>query len=267
MPTATLNLQQALDFSTKLVVVTGINGGLGDAIAAAFSAAGASVVGIDREADNPHYPVFVADICRATEVAAAFTEIENRHGVPDILINNAGIREVKTILDLKPAEWDRVVGVNLNGLYYCSREAALRMKTHGGGCILNTASVAGQLGITHRPAYVATKHAVIGLTKNLAVDLAPFGIRVNAVAPGTVRTPLTEPYYTDPDFLADLEAVVPLGGRGGPVDVASAFVYLASPMAAYVTGTTLVVDGGWSSSKSFSYGSSSAYNQSSASTS
>lgn len=256
-----------LDFSGKIVLITGISGGFGLAIGKAFADCGATVVGIDRDlSPTCPFPGFRADVSKAGEVAEAFAGIDAQYGAPDILINNAGIREVKTIIDLEPEEWDRVVGVNLNGVFYCAREAARRMRDHGGGCIINTASVAGQMGITHRPAYTATKHAVIGLTKNLALDLAKFKIRVNAIAPGTIRTPLTEPYYADPTFVADLEAVVPLGAQGTTDDVADAFLYLASPLASFVTGTTLVVDGGWSTSKSFSYGNSTAYTSSSAAT-
>jgi NAD(P)-dependent dehydrogenase (short-subunit alcohol dehydrogenase family) len=148
--------------------------------------------------------------------------------------------------------------VNLNGVFYCSREAARRM-TDKGGSILNIASVAGLLGIPHRPAYTATKHAVIGLTRNLAIDLAPHRIRVNAVSPGTVRTPLTEPYYADPQFITSLEQVTPLGSAGTVEDVANALVFLASPYASYLTGIVLPVDGGWSSTKSYAYGGGSSY--------
>jgi NAD(P)-dependent dehydrogenase (short-subunit alcohol dehydrogenase family) len=258
-----------LDLSGKVVVITGINGGLGTVIADAFAACGAQVAGIDRDAPaSAKYETVAANVASAADVAAAFAKLERSVGSPDVLINNAGVREVKTILDLEPAEWDAVVGVNLNGVYYCSREAALRMKKSGrGGSIINTASVAGMLGITHRPAYVSTKHAIIGLTKNLSIDLAPYGIRVNAVSPGTVRTPLTEAYYADPQFLADFEATVPLGAKGTPQDVANAFLFLASPMAAYVTGVVLPIDGGWTSSKSYSYGGSNAYTNAASGTS
>lgn len=258
-PASTATARQ-LDFTGELVVVTGIAGGLGSVIARAFAALGARVIGIDRDTAE-EFETVRADLADAEDVAHAFTVVDTRHGAPRILVNNAGVREVSTVVDLEPFEWDRVVSVNLNGVYYCAREAALRMKDNGGGVIVNMSSVAGLIGVTHRPAYTATKHAVIGLTKNLAVDLAPFGIRVNAVAPGTVRTPLTEHYYADDEFLAEFEAVVPLGATGTPDDVANACLFLASPLASYITGVVLPVDGGWSTSKSYSYRATSAYTQ------
>lgn len=177
MSSSSTNSRYQIDFDGKVVLVTGIRGGLGGAIASAFADCGATLVGIDRDAAKDDvFPTFAANVSNSREVSAAFAEIESRYGSPDILINNAGVREIKTIMDLEPDEWDRVIGINLNGVYYCAREAALRMRAKGSGNIINTASVAGTLGITHRPAYVATKHAVIGLTRNLALDLAQYKI-------------------------------------------------------------------------------------------
>lgn len=256
----------AIRFDGQVVVVTGIGGGFGRVIADSFSACGATVVGVDLDSGKSDYETYSADVSRSDEVAAAFAAIKADHGPVNVLINNAGIREIKTIVDLSPPEWDKVVGVNLNGVYYCAHEAAKQMREAGRGNIVNTASAAGLLGITHRPAYNATKHAVIGLTKNLALDLAEFGIRVNAVAPGTVPTPLTESYFKDADFVQELQATVPLGVRGTKQDVADAFIFLASHLSSFITGVALLVDGGWSSSKAFSYGVSTVYNNPAAAT-
>jgi NAD(P)-dependent dehydrogenase (short-subunit alcohol dehydrogenase family) len=243
-----------LDFTGKLVVITGINGGFGSAIAEAFTQCGATVVGIDLTAgNNDPYPTYRANVAKSVEVASAFAAIEEAHGLLDILINNAGIREVKTVYDIEPDEWDKVVSVNLNGVFYCAREAALRMRRKGGGSIINTGSAASVMALTHRPAYVATKTAVLGLTRQLALDLAPDGIRVNVVSPGAVRTPLSEAYYADPEYISDLEATVPLGASGTTDDVADAFLFLASPLSAFVNGHSLLVDGGFTAVKSFSY--------------
>lgn len=169
----------------------------------------------------------------------------------DILVNNAGIREVKNLLDITPEEWQSVININLNGTFYCSREAALRMKKSAWGSIVNIASVSGLIGVTHRPAYNASKHGVIGLSKNMAKDLAPYNIRVNVIAPGVIRTELTEAYYSDQAFLDGVNFTVPLGAKGGVEDVAEAALFMASPKSGFITGTVLPVDGGWLAEKSF----------------
>lgn len=256
------------NFVGQTVVITGINGGFGQTIAAAFQRCGAHVIGIDRESHPASaYETFVADVSDHTQVASAFAALIKVHGAPHVLVNNAGIREVDTIITLDPDEWDRVVNVNLNGAFYCAREAAIAMKDAGRrGTIISTASAAGFIAASHRPAYVATKHALVGLTKQLALDLSPYGIRVNAVAPGNIRTPLTESYYADPRFVADLEQTIPSGGTGTTVDVANMFLFLASPFSSYVNGQSLLVDGGFTTSKAFTYNSD-VYTDSSASTS
>lgn len=241
-----------------LVVITGISGGLGEAIATAFADRGAYVVGIDLRSQG-QFPVVQADISNASEVERAFAEIDRDHGDIDVLVNNAGIREVASVLQLEPEQWDRVLAINLSGTFYCARQAAMRMVRRRRGVIINVASVSGLTGITHRPAYNASKHGVIGLTRNLAMDLGPDNIRVCAVAPGTVRTPLTEPYYADPGFLDDLRESVPLGPTGDAQSVADACVFLASPQAAYLTGLVLPVDGGFTAGSSYSRGHTSAY--------
>lgn len=251
--------RDGFDFTGRVVVITGGAGGLAAAVASAFTDAGATVVGIDRPGTDAEIPLFTADLTDAVAVERAFEEIEKSAGSPDIVVNNAGIREIKAITDLSPTEWDRVIDINLNGAYYVAREAALRMRRGSGGSIVNVSSVAGLLGMPSRPAYSASKHAIVGLTRNLAADLAPYGIRVNAVAPGTVRTALTEVYYADEGFLTDVAKTVPLGADGTVDDVANAILFLASPLAAFITGVVLPVDGGFTMTKSYSYAEGTAY--------
>jgi NAD(P)-dependent dehydrogenase (short-subunit alcohol dehydrogenase family) len=244
----------------RVAVVTGAASGLGAGIAEVLAGHGAGIVALDRDdatqmlEDLPvraaarHTSVAV-DVSDAGAVAEAFTQIDASHDHVDILVNCAGIREIDSALDLEPSMWDRVLAVNLSGPFYCVQQAARRMPR--GGSIVNISSVAGLVGMTHRPAYSAAKHGLIGLTKNLARDLSPNGIRVNAVAPGTVRTPLTEPYYQDEAFLKGVEGMVPLGFEGSPRDVGNAVLFFASDLSSWVSGTVLPVDGGWLAERNY----------------
>jgi NAD(P)-dependent dehydrogenase (short-subunit alcohol dehydrogenase family) len=248
-------------------VIVGGSGGLGLEIGRTLSGEGARIVIMDRNVESCEAGVsalkkdgisdaaaIVVEISSPESVAHAFATLDEQIGKFDILINSAGVREVKNVFDLEPAEWDKVIAINLSGPFYCSREAAKRLSKTGGGAIVNIASVAALIGITHRPAYTASKHGIVGLTRNLAKDLASFNIRVNAVAPGTVRTPMTEAYYSDEAFVRGMEQVVPLGSKGTVRDVANAVLFLSSPMSNFITGVILPVDGGWSSEKSYAVG-------------
>jgi len=194
------------------------------------------------------------DVRSSAEVAASFDQLANRAGRIDILVNCAGVREMKAALDLPAFEWDDVIAINLSGTFYCCQAAARWMSRNSGGAIVNISSVAGVIGLPRRPAYTASKHGVVGLTKNLAKDLAQFNIRVNAIAPGTIRTPLTESHFHDEAYLRSLSQVVPLGTAGTPQDVAQAALFLASDMSSFVTGVVLPVDGGWLAEKGYRYG-------------
>lgn len=260
------------DYTGKTVVVTGALGGFGSKATQAFKALGATVIGLEKgplskeRTDNIDLLIEV-DVSDPASVANAFRKIDETYDHLDVLINNAGIREIKTILEIEPEDFARVISVNLNGTFYCAREAALRMAKKGSGNIISVASVCGVIAMPNRPAYTASKHAIVGLTKNLATDLASHGIRVNAIAPGTIRTPLTDAYYHDQEFLKDLDATVPLGSKKGNIgDIVNAFLFLASPFADFITGTTLVVDGGWSNTKAVSYRPDSPHTKSSSST-
>lgn len=248
----------------KAAVITGASGGLGLAICSALNAAGASIIVFDKDqnavdsAEEALRMVGVqvvlgipVDVACATSVSAGFKQLDHDGLSPDILVNNAGIREIKPILDLSPTEWDRVVAINLNGPFYCSREAALRMAAAGGGAIVNITSVAGLIGISNRPAYCASKHGLVGLTRNLAFDLAPHRIRVNAIAPGAIRTPLTDAYFEDESFISGLGHSVALKDLGTGTSIGDAVVFLCSERANFITGVTLPVDGGFLAEKSF----------------
>ncbi|KSV87273.1 hypothetical protein N184_31490 [Sinorhizobium sp. GL28] len=253
---------------------------MGQAICLALAQNGARIVAIDISEERAHVAVetlrtvgyadaiaLTANVASAESVAEAFTQLDLLTDRIDILVNNAGVREIKSIFDLAPGEWDRVMAINLNGPYYCAREAAIRMRDRQiHGSIVNIASVAGLVGIRNRPAYCASKHGVVGLTKNLAFDLSPYGIRVNAVAPGAIPTPMTEVYYSDAEFLKGLEHAVALGNSGTPEAIAQAAAYLCSPQASFVTGVVLPVDGGFMAEKSFASNASKTFNTAAAST-
>lgn len=260
-----------LDVSALTVVVTGAAGGLGGEIAAKMSAHGASVVAVDLDEKaaqgiidelpdrRSSYAVQV-DLRSPEAVSAAFASIFERSGQVHGLVNCAGVREIGSILDISVAEWQNVISINLTGAFLCCREVAKHMtdalaeepETFGRRFIINIASVAAALGIPARPAYTASKHGIVGLTKNLATDLGSRGVRVNAIAPGTIRTPLTDSYYADEEFLDGLRLMVPMGTRGVASDIGDAALFLASPMASFVNGAILTVDGGFASTKSYS---------------
>jgi len=231
----------------KVALVTGAASGIGLEIARRFASEGARVVAVDR-ADPADIR---CDVRSASDVEAAFAEA----GPVDVLVNAAGVREIGDVYTLEPAAWEDVIAVNLSGTFYCCQSAARLMRDHGrGGVIVNISSVGGLVGLAHRPAYTAAKHGVVGLTKSLARDLGPAGIRVNAICPGLIRTPLTERYFAEDAFEEGLRTVIPQGRAGVAADVAAAALYLASDEAAYVSGVALTVDGGWLAEKSFAAG-------------
>jgi len=248
----------------RVALVTGAGSGIGREVAELFAAEGARIAALDRSPEageglvaslrerSAGEPLFVeVDVRSAAEVEAALRRVTEATGRVDVLVNSAGVREIGDVYSLPPEEWENVIAINLSGTFYCCQAAARSMRETGGGSIVNLSSVGGLTGLSHRPAYSAAKHGIVGLTKSLARDLAPAGIRVNALCPGVIRTPLTEQYFADDGFERELEVTVPLRRHGTTADVAQAALYLASDMSAYVTGVALPVDGGFLAEKSF----------------
>jgi NAD(P)-dependent dehydrogenase (short-subunit alcohol dehydrogenase family) len=239
--------------SGKTAVVTGAASGIGKATAEALAAAGAHVVVADRNmaaarAVAAALPSAVAVEADVTDEAAIETMLSAAPGPVDILVNNAGLAIRRPAVELTAGDWNKVVDVNMTAVFLCSRAAARRMIARGsGGAIVNVASIMGLSGGGLYPniSYQTTKGAVVNMTRALAVEWAPHGIRVNAVAPTYVRTPFIKPITDQPDLVAKIEAMTPLRRLAEPEDVASAILFLASPGAAMVTGHTLPVDGGF----------------------
>ncbi len=234
---------EPFELKGKTALVTGAARGIGKATAERLAAAGAKVARLDIEAGDG---IIVADVADEAAVERGFAEALRSLGGLDILVNNAGIAVRKTALDISAEDWDRVLGVNLRGLFLCSRVAARTMKDAGGGAIVNLASIMGfSGGIFPNPAYQASKGAVVNLTRALALELAPHAIRVNAVAPTFVRTDLTRPIFSNPDILKVVMSHTPLGVLPEVDDIAAAILFLASPAARCITGVTLPVDSGY----------------------
>jgi NAD(P)-dependent dehydrogenase (short-subunit alcohol dehydrogenase family) len=233
----------------KRVLITGGASGIGAATAARFLKEGSRVCVLDRDTEacarikrELKVSAITADVTDLTQVQAAFAEaIRLMQGV-DVLINNAGISIRHRFLDITPQEWDRVIAVNLTGVFFVAQAAARHMWERGNGVILQTASTNGVMGYPFYADYNATKAGVIELTRSMALELAP-KVRVCAVAPGYVLTPMQRAEYTDA-MLAEVNAKIPMGRHAAPEEIAGLFAYLASDDAAFATGHVYTLDGG-----------------------
>jgi 3-oxoacyl-[acyl-carrier protein] reductase len=234
----------------KGVVVTGGASGIGAATAARFLEEGARVVILDRDPQGrqaiaarlPGLAGTVqADVSRPDQVNTAFAETIRLLGGVDVLINNAGISVRHPFLEITPEDWDRVLAVNLTGVFHVAQAAARHMMERGTGVILNTASTNGIMGYPLYADYNATKAGVIALTRSMALELAP-KVRVNAVAPGYVLTPMQRAEYTDA-MLDEVNRKIPLRRHAAPEEIAALFAFLASDDAAYISGHVYPIDG------------------------
>lgn len=238
----------------KSALVAGAGRGIGLAAAKALAAAGAEValaarsedeleraVRSIREARGVAKPV-VLDVC---DVEAARAAVE-AHGPFDILVNNAGANRPAAFLDVAVEDFDAVMGLNVKASFFLAQAAAKALAAaNRTGSIINMSSQMGHVGAARRSVYCASKHAMEGFTKAMAIELAPLGVRVNTICPTFVETPMTAPFFADKAFREEVKSKIPLGRIGRPGDVVGALVYLASDASSLVTGTALRVDGGW----------------------
>lgn len=248
-------LANLLDLTGQVAVITGASRGIGRAVAELFAEAGAHVALLARapeplsqaaaelrERGATGVLALPADVAVEAQVNAAVRQVIDTWGRLDVLVNNAGLIHFGPIDNISPAEWDQVLGANLTGAYLCSRAVAPAMQRQRHGRIINIASISGQTGgISGGVDYAASKGGLIAFTKTLARDLAPYGVTVNAIAPGQIDA---DPHLLSDEARQRVVGMVPLGRLGEPREVAYAALFLASPMAAYITGATLDVNGG-----------------------
>ncbi len=239
----------------KVALVTGAARGIGLAAAKRFLAEGWRVALLDIKggllkaaitelADPEHTQALHCDVSDAKAVAAAVDEVEKRFGRLDALVNNAGIAVFTPLLETDEADWSRILAVNLTGPFLCTKSAAPLMRQHGGGAIVNITSISAVRASTLRSAYGTSKAGLAHLTKQLAVELASLGIRVNAVAPGPVDTAMAKAVHTA-DIRADYHDAIPLNRYGLEEELAEAIFFLSCERSSYITGQILAVDGGF----------------------
>ncbi len=244
-------------FTDKVVFITGAASGIGRAAALAFAAEGARVAILDRSADalegvhaslknaGSEVSTITCDVSSPDQVEGAIKQVVDRFGRLDIAFNNAGVEnKAAPVHEIDLAEWDRILGINLRGTFLCMKHELAQMVKQGAGVVVNTSSGAGIRGVEGGAAYAASKHAIIGLTRSAALDYAKQNIRVNAVLPGNIETPMME-RFTGGDIqkAIDLE---PVGRLGKPEEIAEAVLWMASDLGGFVTGAATVIDGGWS---------------------
>jgi NAD(P)-dependent dehydrogenase (short-subunit alcohol dehydrogenase family) len=239
----------------RVAVVTGASRGIGHTVAAALASAGARLALLGRDpatldaaakdltGQGKQAIPIVADVSNIASIGPALAQVISHYGRLDILVNNAGMEELRPSLDVNEALWDRILGTNLKGAFFCAQQAAALMTD--GGSIINICSLTSEIGVPGAAPYGASKSGLAGLTRTLATEWAPRNIRVNGIGPGYFRTALTESFYENAQWRDAMLDKIPLRRFGRLPDLAGAAIFLCSDAAAYITGQVLYVDGGY----------------------
>ncbi len=249
-----------MDLKGKVAIVTGARRGMGKTHALALAKAGAKVVVADISLEDCEAVVteikdakgeamaIKCDVSNKDEVDEMVTKTVAKLGKIDILVNNAGICQFKPFLELTEEEWSRTININLKGYFLCAQAAAKEMVKQKSGAIVNIASIAmGQVGVGFQNLahYCASKGGIVAMTETMATELGPYNVRVNAIAPGVIETPMIDPIKQDPKTMEGILARIPLHRMGKPEEVSNLVLFLASDASSYMTGSTVVIDGGW----------------------
>lgn len=249
--------QDLFDVRGKVVLVTGAATGLGEGYAHIFAESGCRVACADIQLEKVQETA--ADICSQGYEAKAFhvdvtrqdsirrmvEEVVGAWGRIDVLVNNAGVEHIEPFTEVSEEHYDFITSVNIKGVFFVAQEAAKVMKRQGGGKIINIGSLGSYIGLAESSVYCTTKGGVIQLSKTMSIELGPDNIQVNCVAPGYFITPMTQPFYDDPEHRAWIESRIPLHNWGTVKDLAGPMLFLASDASNYITGATIKVDGGW----------------------
>ncbi len=249
-------------FENTGILITGAGSGIGRAASLAFAEEGAAIAVADLRLEAAQATASAVeelgrtavalqvDVTQPDSVQAMVERAVAGLGSLDVLINSAGVREIVPFLELPAEEWLKVIGTNLTGTFLCSQAVAQHLIAQNkGGKIINLSSVAGLMGVPNRAAYVASKHGVVGLTKEMGMELADKHIQVNAIAPGVVETAMTAGYFDNPAIVASLKKVHPAGRWAQPEEIARLMLFLASEDADFMTGATIPIDGGFVAGK------------------
>jgi len=245
------------DISGKVALISGSGNGLGKGYANIYAEAGCTVIctGISKNAieataadiiaNGGIAKSFFVDVRNIDSITEMIQSVTAEFGHIDILVNNAGVEDCAEFVKVTPEQYDNITSVNLRGLFFMAQAAAKEMIKSGGGKIINIGSLGSYIGLPESSVYCATKGGVIQLTKTMALELAPHNIQVNTVAPGYFISPMTQPFFDDPEHRNWIEGRIPLSRWGTVADLAGTMLFLSSPASDYVTGSTIIVDGGW----------------------